>query len=120
METAQNFREMGFKIMATGGTKAFLEANGIKALFINKLHESRSNILDAIVKGHIDLIINTPASSVSEYDDSYICKSAIKYNIPYITTTTAAYAATQGIKERLNSNYQVKSLQEYHRELEQG
>ncbi len=54
-----------------------------------------------------------------EYDDSYIRKTAIKHYIPYITTTAAAFAATQGIKERLNGKYQVKSLQEYHREIEE-
>jgi carbamoyl-phosphate synthase large subunit len=104
--------------MATGGTKDFLEANGIQALFINKLHEHRPNIIDAIVNGHIDLVINTPAGKLSEYDDSYIRKTAIKHYIPYITTTAAAFAATQGIKERRNGKYQVKSLQEYHREIE--
>ncbi|RPH89561.1 MAG: ATP-grasp domain-containing protein, partial [Calditrichaeota bacterium] len=118
VKTARNFREMGFRIMATSGTKAFLEANGIQALFINKLHENRPNILDAIVNGHIDLVVNTPAGKLSEYDDSYIRKSAIKHNIPYITTTAAAFAATQGIKERQNGSYPVKSLQEYHREID--
>jgi carbamoyl-phosphate synthase large subunit len=118
LKTAMNFKEMGFKIMATGGTKDFLEANGIQALFINKLHEHRPNIIDAIVNGHIDLLINTPAGKLSEYDDSYIRKTAIKHYIPYITTTAAAFAATQGIKERLNGKYQVKSLQDYHREIE--
>jgi carbamoyl-phosphate synthase large subunit len=55
---------------------------------------------------------------MSEYDDSYIRKTAIKHYVPYITTTAAAYAATQGIKERRNGSYVVKSLQEYHGEIE--
>lgn len=114
VDTARNFKEMGFRILATGGTKVFLSLFGIEAEFINKVYESRPNILDAIVNGDIDLIVNTPAGKLSEYDDSYIRKSAIKYNIPYITTTAAAYAATQGIRERRNGRYQVKSLQEYH------
>ena len=118
LPTARNFRDMGFRIMATGGTKAFLEANGIEAHFINKIYESRPNIIDAIVNGEIDLVVNTPAGKQSEYDDSYIRKNAIKYNIPYITTTSAAYASTQGIKERRNGKYKVKSLQEYHSEIE--
>ena len=117
LATAKSFTELGFKIMATSGTATFLEKHGIKTLFINKLHESRPNILDAIVNGHIDLVVNTPAGKQSEYDDSYIRKSAIKYNIPYITTTAAAFAATQGIKERKNGAYTVKSLQEYHAEI---
>jgi carbamoyl-phosphate synthase large subunit len=118
LQTALNFKEMGFKIMATGGTKDFLEANGVQALFINKLHEHRPNVLDALVNGHIDLVINTPAGKLSEYDDSYIRKTAIKHYVPYITTTAAAFAATRGIKERLNGKYQVKSLQDYHGEIE--
>jgi carbamoyl-phosphate synthase large subunit len=118
LQTARNFKEMGFRIMATGGTKDFLETNGIQALFINKLHEHRPNIIDAIVNGHIDLVINTPSGKLSEYDDSYIRKTAIKHYIPYITTTAAAFAATQGIKARLNGKYQVKSLQDYHREID--
>ncbi len=117
VETAQNFRDMGFDIMATGGTKSFLEANGIEARFINKIYENRPNITDALVNGEIDLVVNTPAGKLSEYDDSYIRKTAIKCNVPYITTTAAAFAATQGIKERLNGAYKVKSLQQYHREI---
>jgi carbamoyl-phosphate synthase large subunit len=117
VQTARNFREIGFDIMATGGTKAFLEQHGIEARFINKIYEKRPNIVDALVNGEIDLVVNTPAGKLSEYDDSYIRKTAIKCNVPYITTTAAAFAATQGIKERRNGAYQVKSLQDYHREI---
>jgi carbamoyl-phosphate synthase large subunit len=117
VQTARNFREMGFDIMATGGTKAFLEQHGIEARFINKIYEKRPNIVDALVNGEIDLVVNTPAGKLSEYDDSYIRKTAIKCSVPYITTTAAAFAATQGIKERRNGAYQVKSLQDYHREI---
>jgi carbamoyl-phosphate synthase large subunit len=117
LDTAINFQKMGFGIMATGGTKAFLEANGVEAQFINKLHESRPNIVDAIVNKEIDLVINTPAGKMSEYDDSYIRKSAIKHSVPYITTTAAARAAAEGIRERRNGSYIVKSLQEYHAEI---
>jgi carbamoyl-phosphate synthase large subunit len=116
IETARNFRDMGFTILATGGTKSFLEKHGIEAGFINKIYEKRPNIVDAIVNGEIDLVVNTPSGKLSEYDDSYIRKNAIKCNVPYITTTAAAFAATQGIKERQNGAYKVKSLQEYHRE----
>jgi carbamoyl-phosphate synthase large subunit len=62
--------------------------------------------------------VNTPAGRLSEYDDSYIRKSAIKYKIPYITTTSAALSSTKGIRERQIGEYKVKSLQEYHSEIE--
>lgn len=117
IETAKNFINMGFRITATGGTANFLAQNGIEAASIKKVHQGRPNIVDAIKNGEIALVINTPAGKQSEYDDSYIRKNAIKYNIPYITTTSAALAATAGIKERLNGNYIVKSLQEYHKEI---
>jgi len=117
-QTAQNFIDMGFKILATGGTKEYLEQHGIPSQAINKVYEGRPNIVDAIKNGEINLVINTPAGKMSEYDDSYIRKNAIKYGIPYITTTAAALAATKGIKERQNGKYPVKSLQEYHGEIE--
>jgi len=114
VKTAAGFREMGFTILATGGTKQFLEQNNIEAKLIKKVHEGRPNIVDAIKNREIDLIVNTPAGRMSEYDDSYIRKNAIKYKIPYITTTSAAFSATEGIRERQNGEYKVRSLQDYH------
>ncbi|MFC2136806.1 carbamoyl-phosphate synthase large subunit [Bacteroidota bacterium] len=114
VQTAKNFQDMNFKILATDGTKKFLEKNGIEAELINKVYEGRPNIVDAIKNGSIDLVINTPAGKLSEYDDSYIRKAAIKHKVLYITTTSAALAATKGIKDRRNGEYKVKSLQEYH------
>ncbi len=118
LEFAKNFMEMKFRILATGGTKDFLEEHGIECEYIRKVHEGRPNIADAIVNGGIDLIINTPAGKTSEYDDSYIRKNAIKYKIPYITTTSAALSSTRGIKARRNGAYKVKSLQDYHLEIQ--
>ena len=117
LEFARNFAHMKFNIMATGGTKLFLEENGIECEYVKKVHEGRPNIVDGITNGMIHLVVNTPAGKQSEYDDSYIRKSAIKYKVPYITTTSAALAATQGIKDRRNGAYKVKSLQEYHRNI---
>jgi carbamoyl-phosphate synthase large subunit len=109
---------MGFTILSTGGTRLFLEENGIPSSLILKVHEGRPNIVDAIKNKEIDLVINTPAGRLSEYDDSYIRKNAIKYKIPYITTTSAALSATEGIKARQCGEYKVKSLQDYHAAIE--
>jgi carbamoyl-phosphate synthase large subunit len=117
LEFAKGFYDMKFNIMATGGTKQFLEENGIECEYVKKVHEGRPNIVDGITNGVINLIVNTPAGKQSEYDDSYIRKSAIKHKVPYITTTSAAIAATKGIKDRRNGAYKVKSLQEYHRNI---
>ena len=118
LEAAMNFRDMGFRILSTAGTKKFLEEYGITATLILKVHEGRPNIVDAIKNGEIDLLVNTPAGRLSEYDDSYIRKNAIRYKIPYITTTSAALSATKGIKDRQNGAYMVRSLQEYHASIE--
>jgi carbamoyl-phosphate synthase large subunit len=117
LETAMNFVKMNFKIKATGGTQQFLQENGIDAEKILKVHEGRPNIVDAIKNGDIQLVINTPAGKQSEFDDSYIRKTAIKFKIPYITTTSAALASSKGILDRQGREYAVKSLQEYHSEI---
>ncbi len=117
LPAASNFRDLGFRILATGGTRDFLARNGIESVHILKVHEGRPNIIDAIKNREIDLVVNTPAGRLSEYDDSYIRKDAIKYKIPYITTTSAALSSTEGIRERQNGEYQVKSIQQYHREI---
>jgi carbamoyl-phosphate synthase large subunit len=114
LEPARQYREMGFKIFATEGTHRFLKEHGIESQLIKKIYEGRPNIADAIKNGDIHLIVNTPAGKMSEYDDSFIRKNAIKYKIQYITTTAAALAAAIGIKARINGAYKVKSLQEYH------
>ncbi|MFW6202789.1 MAG: carbamoyl-phosphate synthase large subunit [Marinilabilia sp.] len=113
---ARNFVSMKFAIVATSGTAEFLKKQGIEADVVNKVHEGRPNIVDDIKSGRINLIINTPEGAMSEFDDSYIRKNAIKYSIPYITTTSAALAATEGIRDRIDSAYNVKSLQDYHGE----
>jgi carbamoyl-phosphate synthase large subunit len=118
-DVAKNFSQMGFNILCTRGTKQYLADHGIESTLILKVHEGRPNIVDAIKNREIQLVVNTPAGRLSEYDDSYIRKNAIKYKIPYITTTSAARSSTQGIRERQNAEYKVKSLQEYHAEIEE-
>jgi carbamoyl-phosphate synthase large subunit len=116
VEAAKQFESLGFKIYATRGTHTFLSSKGIGTELINKLYEGRPNIEDFIKNHQLDVIINTPSGSKrSNDDDSYIRKSAIKYNIPYITTLTAALAAAKGIAEKVKiPNEKVYSLQEYH------
>jgi len=118
LEPARNFSDMNFKILSTEGTRQFLNNHGIEAESIKKVHEGRPNIVDAIKNNEINIIINTPVGKMSKHDDSYIRKNAIKHKIPYIITTSVALAATIGIKERRIGAYNVKSLQDYHRDIE--
>jgi carbamoyl-phosphate synthase large subunit len=120
IETAQEFINLGFSIKATKGTQAFLAQNDIKAEIINKLYEGRPNIVDGIMNGEIQLVINTPIGKRSQQDDSYIRKAAIRYKVPYITTIAAANASAKGLaayKESATNNEPVKSLQDYHKNI---
>ncbi len=117
LQVAKRFANLGFKIYATRGTYKFLKDNGIKAELINKMHEGRPNIVDAIKNKEIHLIINTPSGKLGKHDDSYIRKSAIKYKVPYITTLAAGIAASRGIEAYKNRKSEVKSLQEYHADI---
>ncbi|MBN1133913.1 MAG: carbamoyl-phosphate synthase large subunit [Methanosarcinaceae archaeon] len=117
LPTARELASMGFNILATVGTANFLRENGINCKNINKLHEGRPHIVDAMHNGEIQMVLNTPVGKESVYEDSYIRKSAIKYNIPYQTTTAAGLAAARGIKAAREKRIDVKSLQSYHHDI---
>ncbi|MFH0849034.1 MAG: carbamoyl-phosphate synthase large subunit [archaeon] len=116
-EVAKEFAGLGFKIRATSGTHAFLLSQGIQSEPILKQHEGRPNITDAIKNGEVQLIINTPSGKLSEFDDSYIRKAAIRHRVPYITTLAAATAAAKGIRAYCEGRSSVRPLQSYHAAL---
>jgi carbamoyl-phosphate synthase large subunit len=118
LEVAREFSKLGFKIKATKGTHAFLTSQGIAAEQINKLNEGRPNIVDGIMNREINLVINTPIGKRGQQDDSYIRKTAIKYKVPYITTLAAAMATAKGIAAYREKRAEVKSLQDYHRDIQ--
>lgn len=115
---ANELSGMDFRIISTSGTASFLKENGIECEIIKKLHEGRPNIVDAMHNGEIQFVLNTPVGKEGAYDDSYIRKSAIKYNIPYHTTTAAALAAAKGIRAAREKRIGVRSVQSYHRDVE--
>jgi carbamoyl-phosphate synthase large subunit len=117
LDVAREFQKLGFRIRATRGTHGFLKEKRIDSELVLKVHEGRPNIVDAIANGEIQLVINTPIGKLSQYDDSYIRKAAVKYRIPYITTLTAASAAAKGIAARRGGMPQVKPLQAYHADI---
>ena len=114
-DVARRFEELGFRILATEGTHAFLTEQGIRGERIGKLHEGRPNIVDAIKNKEIQLVINTPVGRSGVHDDSYIRKTAIKHGVPYITTLAAALAAARGIAAARTGRGELRSLQQYHR-----
>jgi carbamoyl-phosphate synthase large subunit len=118
IEIAKGFYECGFMIMATGGTYDLITSNSIPAAKINKLYQGRPNILDAIANRQIDIIVNTPIDKKGAQDDSYIRKAAIKGGICYVTTMAAARATIEGIKAARRNEGSVKSLQEFHKDID--
>ena len=116
VETAKVFEECGFHIMATGTTHELLVKNGIPAERVNKMQEGRPNIVDEVMNGRIQLIVNTPAAKEEKlFDDSYIRKTAIKAKVPYMTTMAAAKATAEGIRVVIREGeIGVMSLQEIH------
>jgi carbamoyl-phosphate synthase large subunit len=117
IEVARRFVELGFGVIATRGTHAFLKERGIESRSIDKMHEGRPNIVDAITNKEIHLVVNTPVGRLSQHDDSYIRKAAIKYKVPYITTIAAAVAAAKGIEAYKKGHGEVRSLQSYHKDI---
>ncbi len=117
LEVARQFAELGFMIKATEGTHHYFSENGIQSEHILKLNEGRPNIADSIKNGEIQLVLNTPAGKLSKEDDSYIRKSAIRYQVPYITTLAAATAAARGIKAVRAGRGNVRSLQSCHADI---
>ncbi|MBM4310273.1 MAG: carbamoyl-phosphate synthase large subunit [Deltaproteobacteria bacterium] len=117
VNVARRFTELGFSIVATGGTREFLQKSGIEAALVNKMHEPRPHIADCIKNGEIQLVINTPLGKSSKEDDSFIRKAAISYRIPYVTTIAAALSAVQGIAAFKQKAPTVQSVQAYHADI---
>ena len=105
---------LGFKLIATKGTAAYLMDLGIEVDEVLKVHEGRPNIEDLIRSGLIQLIINTPVGSQALHDDAYLRRAALEYNIPTFTTIPGARAAIKAIKSLRINKIDTYSLQEIH------
>ncbi len=111
----QRFAQLGFEVIGTEGTIAFLAKHGVKGSVIAKIGEGRPDVLDAIKNREVKVIINTPSGRRdARADDSRIRQAAIKYKIPYLTTLAAAQAAVEGIGAAMSGLGEVRSLQSYH------
>ena len=111
---ARQFVDLGFEIIATGGTAAVLEAAGLKVERVAKLTEGRPNAVDLLKNREIQLVINTPAGQSPRADEVKIRTTAVYTNTPIMTTLSGAKAAALGIAALKKSGYAVKTLQEYH------
>jgi len=115
---ARDLARLGFKLVATRGTAAYLRAHGLDVGVVFKINEGRPHIGDELLNRRIALVINTPLGRESFFDDRTVRSVAMLQGVPAITTLTGAAAAVSAIEAIRSEGLSVKSLQEYHREME--
>jgi carbamoyl-phosphate synthase large subunit len=108
----RRFHDLGFRILATSGTARYLRARGIPAEPVRKRGEGRPDIVDHLINGEIDLLINTPLGKKSQFDDFEIRRAAIRQRTPYCTTLSAASAACDAVIALRSRRREVRSLQD--------
>jgi carbamoyl-phosphate synthase large subunit len=113
-QLAAALHDMGFEILATGGTASAIRRMGVPVERILKISEGSPHVVDRIASGEVDLVINTPTGSGARADGWEIRRSAVGRGIPCITTMTGASAAQRAILSRRKGEAPVRSLQELH------
>jgi carbamoyl-phosphate synthase large subunit len=111
---ARRLAELGFALVATGGTAEFLAARQIAVATVRKVHEGRPHVVDLLIDGRIDLIVNTPLGRSAQEDDARIRRTALRHGVPCVTTLSGAMAAADGIAALCAGGLEVRSLQEWH------
>jgi carbamoyl-phosphate synthase large subunit len=111
---ARDLHSMGFALMATAGTAAYLRNVGLPVEQVNKLGEGSPHVVDLMHEGKIHLLINTPRGGKAHEEGALIRAAAVSLDIPIITTMSAAAASVQGIKALRGKPLKVRSLQRHH------
>src|SRR5829696_5366227 len=113
LPAVKTLSELGFKILATGGTQRFLEDNGVASARINKVLEGRPHIVDSIKNGDIQIVFNTTEGAGALSDSRSLRRAALLHKVPYYTTLAGAMAAAEGIEAYLGGDLEVRALQDY-------
>ena len=109
----KELEEIGFSILATGGTCDFLEKKGINTKRVNKVLQGSPHIVDEITKNNIALVFNTTETPQAIKDSKSIRRSSLENSVPYYTTVSGAIAAVSGIKAIKNGKMDVDTIQSY-------
>ena len=109
--------ELGLSVIATRGTAQYLKEHGIDVEVINKVAEGRPHIVDLIKNKEIHFVINTVSGTQAQKDSFSIRQSALQYKVPFTTTISGASAAVEAIEILKKKKVNIKSIQEYHRDL---
>jgi carbamoyl-phosphate synthase large subunit len=111
---ARDLVELGFRLVATRGTAAYLRAYGLDVDVVFKVNEGRPNVADEIVNRKVDLIVNTPLGRESFFDDRAVRRAAMMHDVPCITTLTGAAATVSAIRAMRQQGVSVRALQDYY------
>jgi carbamoyl-phosphate synthase large subunit len=114
-QLAARLHELGFRVLATSGTAHAIQSMGIPVERLNKIGEGSPHVRDYILRGEVDLVINTPVGRGARTDGWEIRRAAVERGIPCITTMTGASAAVRAIGATRSARPTVRSLQELHR-----
>ena len=110
-------KKIGFKIIATKGTKSFLDKEGVDSQLVKKVFEGRPNIADLLKDKKINIVMNTTQGKQSIEDSKDIRSLALNNKIPYYTTARGIIAIINSLKENMGGKISVKAIQEYHAQL---
>ncbi len=113
-QIAARLHDLGFELVATGGTAQAISAMGVPVTPINKIAEGSPHVIDLIRERRCDLVINTPTGAGARADGYEIRTAAVRNDIPCVTTMTGATAAVRAIAAKQKGDAEVKSLQEIH------
>jgi carbamoyl-phosphate synthase large subunit len=113
-QIAARFHDLGFRVVATGGTAQAISRMGVAVTAINKIGEGSPHVVDYISRGDVDMVINTPTGSGARSDGYEIRSAAVRRGIPCITTMTGASAAARAIFAQRADGADLRSLQELH------
>ncbi len=113
LEAVRLLAALGFRVIATGGTRRYLVEQGIEAEKVNKVAEGRPHIVDAIRNGEVQLVFNTTEGAIALADSRSLRRAALLHKVPYYTTLSGAVAAALGIKAYLGGDLEVRALQSY-------
>ena len=108
---AARLEELGFQLLATQGTAAGLERDGIKARVVHKVSEGRPHVVDLMVNGEIQVVINTATGSRARRDGIAIRRGALEHRIPYVATVAGGFAAAEAIAALRRGALEPRSLQ---------
>jgi len=114
-QIALGLENLGFDIVATGGTYNIINEAGIPCEKVLKVSEGRPNIVDSLMNEEIVMAINTSdGEEMSKDDGLQIRRTVLRMNVPYVTTVAGALASVKGIEAKKDVNGLIpKSIQEF-------